>query len=427
MKPTVSVIIPSYDHAAFVGAAVRSALDQSFGDLEVVVTDDGSTDGTPDVVRRFDDPRVRLNVLPDNRGAAIAINDTIERARGEFLCMLSSDDFFLPGKIEKEVRFLRENPGIAAVFGLPKLVDESGAPYASEPGPFAVFGAPFRENLTTRADWLRRFFFKGNCLCHPTAMVRRSVFDAIGRFDPRLANLPDFDLWVRLCARFDIHVMREELTAMRIRDGMRNMSAPRDDTRRRVAIEEYLALRHYREVPDALLRETFAAEIAAHPAWGALPPNLLLVEVCRLVGRPAHWLLAFDALSDEAERDGDYRRLIDFTGSVDLFGVLSPTGEAGRGQLSALRVEVARLRTVLERVGRGLQRLQKRSLGYKLGRGLGGLGETVDRLRSLVDFHRRAPQKPAKADGPALTGKNVGDHIADAVRPGGAEGPVERK
>jgi len=427
VKPTVSVIIPSYDHAAFVGAAVRSALDQSFGDLEVVVTDDGSTDGTADVVGRFDDPRVRLHVFPDNRGAAIAVNDTVERARGEFLCMLSSDDCFLPGKIERQVGFLRQNPGIAAVFGLPKLVDESGAPYAAEPGSFAVFGAPFRENLTSRADWLRRFFFKGNCLCHPTAMVRRSVFDAIGRFDPRLANLPDFDLWVRLCARFDIHVMPEELTAMRIRDDMRNMSAPRDDTRRRVAVEESLVLRHYRTLPETLLRETFAAEIAARPAWATLPPNLLLAEVCRLVRRPAHWLLAFDALSDEAERDGDYRRLIDFTGAVDLFGVMPSTDEGGREERSALRADVARLRTALERIGRGLERLQKRSLGYRLGRHLGGLGAGVDRLRQVVDVHRRASQKPVKAGGPALAGKNVDDHVADAVSRAGTEGAVERK
>ena len=82
MTPSVSVVIPSYNHAAYVGEAIRSALDQSHGDLEVVVTDDGSRDGTPDVIRRIGDPRIDLQVFEQNRGAGAALNSARRPAPG---------------------------------------------------------------------------------------------------------------------------------------------------------------------------------------------------------------------------------------------------------------------------------------------------------------------------------------------------------
>ena len=160
---SVSVVIPSYNHAAYVAEAIRSALDQSHGDLEVVITDDGSRDGTPDVIRRIADPRIGLEVFEKNRGAGVALNSAIRRARGEFICFLASDDFFLPGKLEKQVRFLRENPHVAAVFGMPRFADQRGAPLA-ENFNGDIFLAPFTKNLRTRPDWLRHFFYEGNCL-----------------------------------------------------------------------------------------------------------------------------------------------------------------------------------------------------------------------------------------------------------------------
>src|SRR6478609_6490095 len=101
MAPTVSVVIPAYNHAAFIREAVQSVLDQSLTDLQILITDDGSSDGTPDVVRLFRDPRIELEIFESNRGAALALNSAIRRARGEFVCMLASDDYFLPGKLDK--------------------------------------------------------------------------------------------------------------------------------------------------------------------------------------------------------------------------------------------------------------------------------------------------------------------------------------
>src|SRR5260370_38353648 len=91
MTPSVSVVIPSYNHAAYIGEAIASVLGQSHRALEIVITDDGSRDGTPEIIRRIDDPRINLEVLDRNRGAVAALNSAIRRSRGESICMLALD------------------------------------------------------------------------------------------------------------------------------------------------------------------------------------------------------------------------------------------------------------------------------------------------------------------------------------------------
>src|SRR5271157_850227 len=103
LKPRLSVIMPSYNHARFVGRAVESVLEQSFGDFEFIITDDGSSDGTPDVIRRFHDPRIDYERFPVNQGGCGATNRCIERAQGEYVALLNSDDFFLPDKLAKQI------------------------------------------------------------------------------------------------------------------------------------------------------------------------------------------------------------------------------------------------------------------------------------------------------------------------------------
>lgn len=397
VNPTVSVIIPSYNHAAFVGETIQSVLDQSRVDFEIVVTDDGSRDETVDVIRRFSDPRIHLEVFPENRGAAIAANACLKRARGQFVCMLSSDDYFLPGKLEKQVRYLEANPEVGAVFGLPRLIDERGADLPRGYREMGNFEAPFEEGLVSRAQWLHRFFVSGNCLCHPTAMVRRALIEEIGGFDPRLANLVDLDLWLRLCAVRDIHVMREELTAMRILDGNRNMSAVRRDSRLRGAIETYLILQRYRRLPRILLDEIFAAEIAAHPAWASLSAEMLLVEVASLTGHAYHALLAIDVMLEEATRTGNYLRLYALTGSIDPFRV--DCGRARRRlrlDLDAARTDNARMLEVLAEVERDLRKIATPSRLQRFVRRLGGLQASVDRLGTLVSGALKEKARPPK-------------------------------
>ncbi len=275
--PKVSVVMPSYNHAPYVREAVESVLKQSYSDLELIITDDGSIDGTADIVRSFTDPRVRFHAFERNQGACIAMNDAINRSSGEYVAVLNSDDYFLPGKIERQVAFLDAHREIGAVFGLPEFVDEHGVTVTNRTHPFA---GTFTAINRSRREWLRHFFAHGNCLCHPTVMIRRECYDAIGLFDPLLMQLPDFDLWIRLCLKYDIHILQEKLTAFRILGSDRNVSAPAPAVSARSAWELVSVLKHYSEVPELELKEIFSdlATIQEIPASLAIAMEALRID-----------------------------------------------------------------------------------------------------------------------------------------------------
>ena len=339
MDPLVSVVIPSYNHAAFIGETIASILRQSYANVEIVVTDDGSHDGTPDIIRQFSDRRIDLEVFPQNRGASAAANSSIRRARGDLICLLGSDDYFLAGKLEKQVAFLGAKPAIGAVFGLPRFIDERGAPVLQDDPSNSVFHAPIKEKLQSRASWLRHFFIHGNCLCQPTAMIRRPVFDDIGHFDPRLANLPDFDVWIRLCMKHDIHVMPEELTAMRILDGNRNMSARRPDSILRTSFEMSRLLNHYRAIEPEFAREVFAEDLRTYSIDSNKPYAVWLAELAVRSNQPSYMLFGLETMFDTcAVEQEECRRLIELTGTLNPLNMAPVTQPAtsqdiGRNQL----------------------------------------------------------------------------------------------
>jgi glycosyltransferase involved in cell wall biosynthesis len=321
MSPLLSVVIASYNHAAFIGEAIRSVLEQSFQDFEILITDDASQDNSPEVIRKIIDPRVSLEVFSKNSGFSIALNASIKRARGKFISVLGSDDFILPGTLKQQIEFMQVHPDVAAVFGMPKMVNEAGLPLNRG---YAEFSSPFPDSNPTRKEWLRHFFFKGNCLCHPGVMIRREVHNELGLYDPRMLNLSDLDMWVRLCMAYEIHVMPAEIVARRILDKGRNLSAPRSDTIIRCAYETYHILNHYRMMAPELARQVFAAEIRTWAIDTNRPFGAWLAELALRFGSPAHKLFALEAMFDTCgTAENECARLIELTGSVDVFNISS--------------------------------------------------------------------------------------------------------
>src|SRR3712207_3309219 len=198
--PKVSVVVPSYNHERFVSQSIRSALEQTVSDLEVIVVDDGSRDGSVKVIETIEDPRLRLVTFPENIGAAEATNRGISDATGEFIAILNSDDAWVPNKIEQQLSIFDSRPDLGAVFSWAQFVDEKDQPINPEDLPF---GRVFEERNRSRGLWLRRFLLQSNCLCHPSILIRRAVYDKVGLYDERFRQLPDFDMWIRVCSLFD--------------------------------------------------------------------------------------------------------------------------------------------------------------------------------------------------------------------------------
>lgn len=128
--PKVSVVIPAFNALRYLPRTVDSALAQSFGDFEVLIVDDESTDGTADWVRTIADRRVRL-LEQKNQGAAAARNAGIRQARGEYIAFLDADDLWEPAKLERQVACLDARPEVGVVYTWVRVIDQDGEPTGS--------------------------------------------------------------------------------------------------------------------------------------------------------------------------------------------------------------------------------------------------------------------------------------------------------
>ena len=205
VNPRVSIGIPSYNHEKYISDTIDSILNQTFQDFEIIITDDGSSDNTVEVIKSFSDPRIKLFVFEKNQGACKAINNCIINSKGEYFANISSDDVWEPDKLEKQVKFLDENLNIPAVFTKVKIIDEDGKPFKNKNH---FYSDIFEQKNRSRSKWLNQFFYKGNCICHPSMLIRKDVYDEIGLYNELMANIPDLDMWVRLCLKYDIHILR---------------------------------------------------------------------------------------------------------------------------------------------------------------------------------------------------------------------------
>lgn len=257
--PKVSVVITSYNHAAYVRQSIQSILDQSLQDFEIIVVDDASTDDSMSILRGFADQRLSLEPSLRNWGVSATTNRGIRKARGRYVALQASDDWAFADRLRCQAEFLDNNPEISMVLSIPQLVDEGGEPLPDMP----TSTKPLRLPDFSRARLLAELFFEGNFLWPSGAMARRELFTGSFVFDTRLTNLQDFDLFVRmLLAGHSLHVLPEKLTAYRIRDNAQNLSAPRKDSALRSSFEFAMILRHYRTLTSPFFDEVFGAAIA---------------------------------------------------------------------------------------------------------------------------------------------------------------------
>ncbi|MDD3409326.1 MAG: glycosyltransferase, partial [Eubacteriales bacterium] len=182
MTPKVSVMIPSYNHEPYVAEAVESVLNQTFTDFELLISDDASPDRSAEILQRYDDPRIDLHLSSENQGATLNLQYLVDKCRGEYVALNNSDDVWLPQRLEKGVAYLDAHPECGAVFSQAALIDENSHVLTAD---CEIFHQPNR----TRAEWYRHFFTKANCLCHPSVLIRRSVYEQIGCYTMGMRQL----------------------------------------------------------------------------------------------------------------------------------------------------------------------------------------------------------------------------------------------
>ena len=199
-KPLVSVIIPTFNRGYCLEESIRSVLEQSFIDFELVVVDDGSTDNTSELVRRF--PAVKLIRLEENRGVSFARNRGVVEAQGDWVGFLDSDDLWEQGKLATQVKWIERHPDLQMVY-TDEIWIRNG-----------VRVNPMNKHRKYSGDIFR--YCLPLCIVSPSSvLLRTKVLSEVGGFDESMPVCEDYDLWLRIAKRYPFHFIEEKLIVKR--------------------------------------------------------------------------------------------------------------------------------------------------------------------------------------------------------------------
>ena len=201
--PRVSVIMPTCNRVALVTRAIRSVLNQSFEDLELIIVDDGSTDGTGPVVGQIDDPRIRYFRHSERLGGSQARNTGIINSVGSYVAFIDDDDAWHHEKLTLQIDAIRET-GADLIY--------TGCNYVD-----AKTGKIIKKRIPTDKGDLHAKLLTANCVGPTsTALVTREILEKAGLFDPTLPSCQDWDLWIRISRMGRIHYVREPLATIHV-------------------------------------------------------------------------------------------------------------------------------------------------------------------------------------------------------------------
>lgn len=259
--PPVSVVIPAYNRATSIVAAIESVLRQTHSDFELIVVDDASGDGTAEAAEAVADPRLRVVRLPANRGAAGARNAGAAEARGRWIAFQDSDDEWLPEKLARQLARLGERPGaVAAYCGLLTVGElDAARPDADRLGADGaertrvLYTPPPETDLVEGR--IQPTLLVRNVMSTQTVVVRRDVFAALGGFDESLPAMEDWEFAIRLAGQGEIAFVDAPLVHQRFSPNSLTRNLGKQLRAHALILEKSMAL--YAGRPDLLARQYY--------------------------------------------------------------------------------------------------------------------------------------------------------------------------
>jgi GT2 family glycosyltransferase len=197
--PAVTVCIPTYNRRNLLASSLQSVRDQSLQNVEIIVSDNASTDDTGDYVRSLNDPRVRYDRLEENIGLFGNLSRCLRLGSGKYRVMLPDDDLMLPGNLEAKVRFLEENPSAGMVHSAFRYLDADAKPVGST----QHWSRLSETTLEPGESFIRRSLALGGIVCVSSVMLRSELV-AQEKFDADDGPYADIALWLRVAARSDV-------------------------------------------------------------------------------------------------------------------------------------------------------------------------------------------------------------------------------
>jgi glycosyltransferase involved in cell wall biosynthesis len=203
--PLISVVVPVYNGELTIADTIRSVLNQTFLDFELIVINDGSSDSTLDVLAEFQDPRLKI-LTYTNSGLSASRNRGIDHALGEYISFVDADDLWTAEKLTAQLNVLQENSDVAVAYSWTDFIDERGN----------LLGIGIHHTVQGYVyPNLLKFFFVGS---GSNALIRIKVFDEVGRFDETLTSAEDLDMFLRIAARYQFSAVPAAQVLYRITD-----------------------------------------------------------------------------------------------------------------------------------------------------------------------------------------------------------------
>lgn len=225
--PKVSVLLSNYNGEKHLDEAILSVLNQTYKDFEFIIIDDASTDFSKKVIESYEDVRIKKYYADKNRNIAFSLNLALSMASGEYIARIDGDDVWELNKLENQIQYMENHPECGACFTKVNIIDEYSIVDNER---FNEYYQLFNNAKNkTQKEWLRFFFYHGNCLCHPSVLIRRSILDNVGG-GYRIAYVPaeDYELWTRIVMKYPIHILEEKLVRYRWEETANKISGKSD-------------------------------------------------------------------------------------------------------------------------------------------------------------------------------------------------------
>jgi len=203
--PLVTIVTPSYNQGRFLEATIRSVLEQDYPNIEYIIVDGASTDNSVEIIQRYAD-RLAWWVSEKDSGQSEAINKGLQRARGEFVAWLNSDDVYQPGAVAAAVAAFRSHPEAGLVYGDALSIDADGKPF----------------NIMRARQYSLVDLLSFNIICQPAAFMRRSVLEQVNYLDPTYHLLLDNLLWMKMARLAPIVYVPQIWAAARYHEAAKN-------------------------------------------------------------------------------------------------------------------------------------------------------------------------------------------------------------
>ena len=241
-NPLVSILIPTYNRAEYLGDAIDSALAQTYPNIEIIVHDDASTDGTPALLAQYHDNRLRVIRTEDNHGMLGGWNYIVTKAKGEYLKFLASDDLLEPTSVEELIKAALVHPTAALITCQRKFIDGEGR-VVKKMG-FATKNTVV--NGLEHAHWILTTL-RENLIGEPTAVLYpTNIVKKAGDYDQTFSQFADFEYWIRLLQFGDLVYVHKPLCSFRTHAGSNTSAAIRDG---RFITEIFALISKYYKVP----------------------------------------------------------------------------------------------------------------------------------------------------------------------------------